>query len=62
MVILISIWGDIMNIKDTYNFLLYGDSISKGVTYDEEKGRYVTIKDNYAALLQDKLKGILASS
>lgn len=59
MVILISKWGDIMNIKDKYNFLLYGDSISKGVTYDEEKGRYITIKDSYAALLQDKLKGMI---
>lgn len=48
-----------MNIKDTYNFLLYGDSISKGVMYDEEKERYVTITDSYAALLQDKLKGML---
>lgn len=48
-----------MSIKDTYNFLLYGDSISKGVVYDEEKERYVTIKDSYAALLQDKLNGIL---
>lgn len=48
-----------MSIKDTYNFLLYGDSISKGVVYDEEKERYVTIGDSYAALLQDKLKGIL---
>lgn len=48
-----------MNIKDTYNFMLCGDSISKGVVYDEEKERYVTIKDNYATLLQDKMKGIL---
>lgn len=48
-----------MNIKDTYNFLIYGDSISKGVVYDEEKERYITIKDNYASLLQDKLKGVL---
>lgn len=48
-----------MNLKDTYNFLLCGDSISKGVIYDEEKGRYVTLKDSYAALLQDKLNGMI---
>ena len=48
-----------VNVKDNYNFLLYGDSISKGVTYDEEKNRYVTIKDSYAELLQGKLKGML---
>lgn len=48
-----------MSIKDTYNFLIYGDSISKGVVYDEERGRYITIKDSFAALLQDKLNGIL---
>lgn len=47
-----------MNIKDTYNFLLFGDSISKGVSYDEEKGKYVTLKESYASLLMDKFKGI----
>lgn len=48
-----------MNIKDLYKFIIFGDSISKGVIYDEEKNRYVTLRENYAWLLQDKFNGIL---
>ena len=39
--------------------LLYGDSISKGVVYDEQKQKYVVIAENYAALVQNRLKGII---
>ena len=45
--------------KENYSFLVYGDSVSRGVSFDEEKGKYVLLKDNYPALLQDKLKGII---
>lgn len=51
-----------MNLKDSYNFVLLGDSISKGVVYDELKGKYTTLKDSYASLLQDKLKGTLINA
>lgn len=49
-------------IKDSYSVLLCGDSISKGVIYDDAKGKYVTLKDNYATLLQENLKGIVQNA
>ncbi|WP_163192796.1 SGNH/GDSL hydrolase family protein [Clostridium thermarum] len=48
-----------MNIKDCYNLVLYGDSISKGVVYDEIKGRYVVLKENFANIIADNLKGVM---
>lgn len=38
-------------------YIISGDSISKGVIYDEARRRYVVLKDNYVSLLQNKLKG-----
>lgn len=43
------------------NFVLFGDSISKGVVFDEQKQKYVTIKENYASILQQKIKGNLSN-
>lgn len=48
-----------MNIKDYYNFVLYGDSISKGVVYDEVKGRYIVLKESFANIVSDNLKGVI---
>ena len=48
-----------MSIKDNYKFLLYGDSISKGVVYDEEKEKYVLLEESYVNILQSKLKGVV---
>ncbi len=48
-----------MSLKDTYRFVLYGDSISKGVIYDEQKKKYIVLDENFPALLQNKLKGII---
>jgi lysophospholipase L1-like esterase len=48
-----------VNIKDYYNFVLYGDSISKGVVYDEIKGRYVVLKESFANIIADNLKGAI---
>lgn len=45
--------------KDSYNFVLYGDSISKGVVYDESKEKYVLLEESYPNLLQSKLKGVV---
>jgi lysophospholipase L1-like esterase len=45
--------------KDSFNFVLCGDSISKGVIFDEEKNKYVTIEENYANLLKNKLNGVI---
>lgn len=43
------------------NYVLFGDSISKGVVYDEKKQKYVTIKENYASIIQGKLNGNLCN-
>jgi len=53
---------DFMNIKESYNFLLYGDSISKGVIYDENKEKYVLSDKGYGNLLQDKLNGVIQNA
>lgn len=47
------------NIKDSYNFLVLGDSISKGIIYNEEKEKYISLKGNYVDLLQNSLKGTI---
>lgn len=46
-------------IKNPYKFLISGDSISKGVIYDDVKRKYVVIENNYISLLQDKIDGIV---
>ncbi len=38
-------------------YLVSGDSISKGVIYDEARSKYVILKENYVSLLQGRLKG-----
>lgn len=45
-----------VNIKDCYNFVAYGDSITKGVVYDEAKQRYVVLKENFVNLVANNLK------
>jgi lysophospholipase L1-like esterase len=36
---------------DSYSIILYGDSISRGVIYDEEKKKYVVTKQSFASSL-----------
>lgn len=48
-----------MEFKEKYNFLLYGDSISKGIVYDEERKKYVTLDQSFANIIKQKLKGVL---
>jgi lysophospholipase L1-like esterase len=42
--------------------MISGDSISKGVIYDELKSKYVVLEDNYVSLLQNKLKGAVRNT
>lgn len=42
-----------------YCYLVTGDSISRGVVFDEEKGKYSVSQNSYVALVQKKLKGIV---
>ncbi|WP_238322821.1 SGNH/GDSL hydrolase family protein [Gorillibacterium massiliense] len=48
--------------KDEYKIIVSGDSISRGVIYDEVKKKYVIVQENYVSLLQNKLKGIVSNT
>ena len=48
-----------VNIKDCYNFVVYGDSITKGVVYDEAKQRYVVLKENFVNLVANNVKAAI---
>lgn len=45
-----------------YKFLVAGDSISKGIVFDEDKSKYVVLKNNYIALLRDRLNGTVRNT
>jgi acyl-CoA thioesterase-1 len=49
-------------VKEDFKFIVSGDSISKGVVYDETQSKYVILQDNYVALLKNKLKGIVSNT
>lgn len=49
-------------INQNYKFMVSGDSISKGVIFDENKSKYIILKDNYISLLQAKLNGIIRNT
>lgn len=42
--------------KSTYNIVIFGDSISRGVIYDEVAKKYIISKQNYTSILQEYLK------
>ena len=46
----------------SYKFIVSGDSISKGVIFDEVKSRYVILEENYINLLKSKLNGIIRNT
>ncbi|CFX89775.1 SGNH hydrolase-type esterase domain [Syntrophomonas zehnderi OL-4] len=46
-----------INAKDNIKILVSGDSISKGVIYDETKGRYTVLPENYVNTISSKIKG-----
>ena len=46
-----------MKIKDSYIFLAYGDSITKGIIYDNERSKYAILKDNFTNIIQNNIKG-----
>lgn len=50
------------NDSNQYKFMVSGDSISKGVIFDEAKSKYVILKNNYISLLQSKLNGLIHNS
>lgn len=48
--------------KSIYKYLVSGDSISRGVIFDEVKNKYVVLADNYVSLLQNKLNGVVCNT
>lgn len=46
-----------MNIKDNYTIVAYGDSITKGIVYNDEKSKYSIIKDNFTNIISSSIKG-----
>ncbi len=47
--------------KNEVKILVSGDSISKGVVYNEERGKYIIIEDSYVSIVQNRLKGIICN-
>ncbi|WP_438434411.1 SGNH/GDSL hydrolase family protein [Gorillibacterium sp. sgz500922] len=47
---------------NSYKFIVTGDSISKGVIYDDIKGKYRVLENNYVSILQNKLKGMVQNT
>lgn len=52
---------DNLSIPST-KYMITGDSISKGVIYDESRSKYVLLEDNYVSLMQGKLKGVVRNT
>lgn len=48
-------------VKDSYKYIVAGDSISKGVVFDEEKKKYIVTQNNYVSLIQNKIKGAICN-
>ena len=50
---------DKLPIGRIFNCIVSGDSISKGVVYDETEGRYSVLEDNYVSLVQKKTRNLV---
>ena len=46
-----------MEIKNNYTIVAYGDSITKGVIYDNEKSKYIFLKENFTNIIGNNIKG-----
>ena len=46
-----------MDMKEDYIVVAYGDSITKGVIYDDERSKYVNSKENFTNIIGNKIKG-----
>lgn len=53
--------GDAALVK-SYSFLVSGDSISRGIVYDEAKGRYSVLATGYVEVVRRKLRGIVQNT
>jgi acyl-CoA thioesterase I len=53
------IWMSDAAAEKKYNILVTGDSISRGIVFDESKGKYSVCDTSYVAIVQKRLKGIV---
>jgi len=53
------ILNDTFERKDRYTIVVYGDSIARGVIYDEQKQKHSLLLENFTNILRDRLKGIV---
>jgi len=44
-----------------YSFLVSGDSISRGIIYDEAKGKYEVSKRSFVSIVQGSLKELVSN-
>lgn len=58
----IELSGAALHENDPYRIIVTGDSISRGVIYDEARRKYVVFQENYVSLLQHKLKAIVSNT
>ena len=52
-------FNDTVEPKDRYTIVVYGDSISRGVIYDEEKHKHSLLLESFTNLLRERLKGVV---
>ncbi len=45
--------------KDHYTIVVYGDSIARGIIFDEEKQKHALLLENFTNLVRDHLKGVV---
>ncbi len=48
--------------KDGYTVVVMGDSIARGVVYDDEKKSYGLLLENFANLVRDRIKGVVINA
>ena len=46
----------------SYNYLVSGDSISRGIVFDEAKGKYAALENGYVDMVQRRLKGMVQNA
>ncbi|MCK9425840.1 MAG: SGNH/GDSL hydrolase family protein [Ignavibacteriaceae bacterium] len=49
----------VINQKENYTIVVYGDSISRGVIYDDEKQKYSLLLESFTNLVRENLKGVV---
>jgi acyl-CoA thioesterase-1 len=45
--------------KDQYTIVVYGDSISRGIIFDDAKQKHALLLDSFANLVRDHLRGVV---